>query len=146
LKWAVAGRSQPKLSALVNDIKQLNPNRTSPGVEIADSGDLETLRLLAKQTKVLLGFAGPFAKSASSYIADSRHGSLVVQACAENGTHYADITGETPWYAPTLRLIQDPRNHPSTSSKTLLVTINHNPELWLRTSFIYKLTVGFNSQ
>jgi len=29
---------------------------------------------------------------------DARYGSNLVQACADNGTHYADITGESPWY------------------------------------------------
>jgi len=39
---------------------------------------------LAKRTKVVLTLAGPFAK----------YGKNLVKACAENGTDYADITGE----------------------------------------------------
>lgn len=31
LKWAVAGRSYSKLSALIDGIKTLNPNRLQPG-------------------------------------------------------------------------------------------------------------------
>jgi short subunit dehydrogenase-like uncharacterized protein len=32
LKWAVAGRSSPKLSALIDDLKTLNPDRLQPGL------------------------------------------------------------------------------------------------------------------
>ena len=31
LKWAVAGRSKSKLSAIVDDIRVLNPDRRQPG-------------------------------------------------------------------------------------------------------------------
>lgn len=32
LKWAVAGRSSSKLSALIDDLKTLNPDRLQPGL------------------------------------------------------------------------------------------------------------------
>lgn len=32
LKWAVAGRSSPKLSALIDDLKTLNPDRLQPSL------------------------------------------------------------------------------------------------------------------
>ena len=98
LKWAVAGRSHAKLTAIVDEITQINVNRKAPGIAIADSGDLEALTSIAKSTKVVVSFAGPFATFYSSFeYSNIRHGSKLVQACAENGTHYADITGETPW-------------------------------------------------
>jgi short subunit dehydrogenase-like uncharacterized protein len=31
------------------------------------------------------------------YMTNVRYGDKLVQACAENGTHYADVTGESPW-------------------------------------------------
>lgn len=48
---------------------------------------------LAKKTFVLLNTVGPFA----------RYGEHAVKACAENGTHYLDVTGEVPW---VLKMIQ----------------------------------------
>ena len=79
LRWAVAGRSESKLSTLVDRIKSLNTNRLDPGIEITSlsSEDLDTL---VKKTKLLITTVGPFHK----------YGSPVVEACARNGTHYVD--------------------------------------------------------
>lgn len=56
------------------------------GIEIAslDPGDLNTL---AKRTRVLINTVGPY----------HLYSSPVVEACAKNGTHYLDVTGESPW-------------------------------------------------
>jgi short subunit dehydrogenase-like uncharacterized protein len=81
LSWAIAGRNKDKLDQVKVNF-DLNCD-----VIIADGGDLESLRVLAGQTKVVLSTAGPFA----------RYGSLLVQACVEQGTHYTDITGENHW-------------------------------------------------
>ena len=43
--------------------------------------------LLASRTRVVLSTAGPFAL----------FGGPLVAACVRHGTHYVDITGETPW-------------------------------------------------
>jgi short subunit dehydrogenase-like uncharacterized protein len=61
LTWAVAGRSHPKLTAVVNDIRSLNTDRKDPDIVIADSDDLEALTSLAQSTKVVISVAGPFA-------------------------------------------------------------------------------------
>lgn len=81
LNWAIAGRDKEKLEQLKSDIN------FSGDVLIADGQDLEALNALAEQTKVVLSTAGPFA----------RYGSLLVQACVEQGSHYTDITGENHW-------------------------------------------------
>jgi len=81
LVWAMAGRNEEKLAQVKADFN------LECDVVVADGGDLESLRSLASQTKVVLSTAGPFA----------RYGSLLVQACVENGTHYTDITGENHW-------------------------------------------------
>ena len=81
LVWAMAGRNKEKLTQIKSDFN------LECDVVVADGGDLESLRSLASQTKVVLSTAGPFA----------RYGSLLVQACVENGTHYTDITGENHW-------------------------------------------------
>lgn len=82
LRWAVAGRSAAKLDALRHG---LGP--ASPGVVVAAAGDATALDALAAQSRVVLSTAGPFA----------RYGSALVAACVRHGTHYVDITGETPW-------------------------------------------------
>ncbi len=81
LVWAIAGRNGDKLEQIKSDFS-LNCD-----VVVADGGDIVPLRALASQTKVVLSTAGPFA----------RYGSLLVQACVENGAHYTDITGENHW-------------------------------------------------
>ena len=81
LVWAMAGRNEEKLAQVKSDFN------LECDVVVADGGDLESLRSLASRTKVVLSTAGPFA----------RYGSLLVQACVENGTHYTDITGENHW-------------------------------------------------
>ncbi|KAH6888642.1 Saccharopine dehydrogenase-domain-containing protein [Thelonectria olida] len=86
LKWAVAGRSQAKLQDVVEECKKLDSDRTAPATEIA-SLNAEDLDALAKKTCVLLSTVGPYAK----------YGEHAFKACAENGTHYVDVTGEVPW-------------------------------------------------
>ena len=81
LVWAMAGRNKEKLDQIKSDFN------LECDVVVADGGDLEGLKSLASLTKVVLSTAGPFA----------RYGSLLVQACVENGTHYTDITGENHW-------------------------------------------------
>ena len=81
LVWAMAGRSQEKLEKIKADFN------LDCDVIVADGSDIEALRLLASQTKVVLSTAGPFA----------RYGSLLVQACVAKGSHYTDITGENHW-------------------------------------------------
>ena len=61
LSWAVSGRSHAKLTSLVNEVRAINTNRRSPGVIVADSNDLDALAVLARSTKVVVSFAGPFA-------------------------------------------------------------------------------------
>ena len=83
LRWAIAGRDPARLRAvrdeLVGDV----------GIEVVDVHDLVGLLDLTARTRVLATTVGPFA----------RHGELVVQACARQGTHYADITGEPAFVA-----------------------------------------------
>jgi hypothetical protein len=62
LKWAIAGRSHAKLVALADEARQLNVNRKAVGIVLADADDLEALSSLARSTKVVVSFAGPFSK------------------------------------------------------------------------------------
>ncbi|GKT81057.1 saccharopine dehydrogenase [Colletotrichum tofieldiae] len=86
LKWAVAGRTESKLRHLVAECKKLSPDRLQPDIEICSVND-EDLEALAKKTYILITTVGPYAQ----------YGEHAFRACAKNGTHYLDVTGETPW-------------------------------------------------
>lgn len=96
LRWAIAGRDADKLANLSERLKARNPARNPAGesyllfgrsdanfsylgVEVIQliSGQLHNL---AKRTRLLITTIGPYM----------RYGSLVVEACAANGTHYID--------------------------------------------------------
>jgi short subunit dehydrogenase-like uncharacterized protein len=85
-KWAIAGRNESKLQGLATELKSLNPDRAQPGIETAQLVKEDLLRLV-KKTKVLITTVGPYHK----------YGTAVLEACAETGTHYLDVTGEIPW-------------------------------------------------
>lgn len=89
VRWAIAGRDRQKLELI----------RAEVGIDVdilvADSQDSRSERLcqragidlIVSKTRVLLNTAGPFAL----------YGDAIVDACVRYGTHYVDITGETPW-------------------------------------------------
>lgn len=81
-RWAVAGRSEAKLRALVDRLA----NRPCPpaGIVLADVSDDASLRAMARSTRVLATTVGPF----------DEYGEPVVRACVDESTDYADITGE----------------------------------------------------
>jgi short subunit dehydrogenase-like uncharacterized protein len=89
LKWAVAGRNEAKL-------KQVLGGRDLPIVQ-ADSNDRDSIHRLVQQARVILTTVGPYA----------RYGSSLVEACAEHGTHYCDLTGEVHWMREMITAHQD---------------------------------------
>lgn len=78
---ALAGRSRNRVDALK---ARLGGRALSFPTIQADSAQPDTLTALAERTRVVLTTVGPYAE----------HGIPLVQACAEAGTHYADLTGE----------------------------------------------------
>ena len=82
LRWAIAGRSRDKLASLQQELQVPHA-----GIVVADAQDTAALDMLARQSRVVLSTAGPFAL----------YGSALVEACVRHGRHYVDITGETPW-------------------------------------------------
>ncbi len=82
LRWAIAGRDQSRLEALRTELKA-----SYLPILTADAANAEQLLALTGRTRVLCTTAGPYALC----------GSELVAACAANGTHYCDITGEIPW-------------------------------------------------
>jgi short subunit dehydrogenase-like uncharacterized protein len=87
LRWAIAGRDRKKLEALRQRLSMIDPALAELSILIADSGDGAQLRGLVEQTTALCSAVGPYA----------RHGSELVAACVDRGTHYCDISGESPW-------------------------------------------------
>ena len=85
LRWALGGRNQAKLE----QVRSTTPGADAAGVVVAAADDVAALDALAKSARVVLSTAGPFAL----------YGSALVAACVKYGTHYVDITGETPWVA-----------------------------------------------
>ena len=84
LKWAIAGRSQQKL----DEVRQALNLPKLPTIT-ADSADPASLNAMAEQTTALISTVGPYAK----------YGTPVLEACATEGTHYCDLTGEAQWMA-----------------------------------------------
>jgi short subunit dehydrogenase-like uncharacterized protein len=75
---ALAGRSLNKLATVRDQIA------VDWDVVAADADDPDSLVALARRTKVVVTTVGPYAK----------YGLPLVRACADAGTHYADLTGE----------------------------------------------------
>lgn len=78
---ALAGRSLDKLTKVR---AELGPAAAGWGLVVADSTDEAALASLAARTKVVVTTVGPYL----------RYGLPLVAACAQAGTHYADLTGE----------------------------------------------------
>jgi short subunit dehydrogenase-like uncharacterized protein len=71
------------------------PEEAPPDVFVATTP--EQLRAVTERAKVVLSFAGPFAK----------FGFSLTEACVDTGTHYADITGEPPFIRRCVRELHE---------------------------------------
>lgn len=80
---AIAGRNTSKLTQALQWASRPNPPPEIP-ILTADTTDPSSLRDLASQTKIILNCVGPFRL----------YGEPVVQACADSGCDYLDISGE----------------------------------------------------
>lgn len=83
LRWAVAGRSRERLEA----VRQGLGSSSVPELILANADNQESLVAMCSRTAVVLSTVGPF----------SLYGTPLVAACVSAGTHYVDITGESPW-------------------------------------------------
>ena len=104
LRWAVAGRNREKLERII--AKNCAAGE-QPAIIVADNGDRDALRQLARNTRVVLTTVGPYAK----------YGSELVAACVESGTHYCDLAGEPQW----IRQMIDKHQADATSSGAIIV-------------------------
>ncbi|KAF2763565.1 hypothetical protein EJ05DRAFT_43126 [Pseudovirgaria hyperparasitica] len=87
LNWAVAGRSADKLQGVVKKLEELNRDRNPPSIEVT-AHQKDDLHALVRKTRLVVTTVGPYSKM----------GEPMVEACASNGTHYLDCTGESPWF------------------------------------------------
>ena len=85
LRWALAGRNQDKLEAARSRIA--GERAEALPIVMADALDASSMTGLAERTAVVCSTVGPYSK----------YGSKLVAACAEQGTHYCDLTGEVHW-------------------------------------------------
>src|SRR5436190_13597169 len=85
LRWAIAGRNPGKLAEVVATLGAFGAAGRDVATVVADVDDPGSLRTLAERTRVLATTVGPYAE----------FGDPVVSACADEGTDYADLTGES---------------------------------------------------
>ena len=94
LRFAIGGRNRAKLQALHAAL----PDKDSVlEILVGDSHDAAFMSSLAARTKVVVSTVGPFAL----------YGSELVAACADNGTHYCDLTAEPQWMRRMIDTHQD---------------------------------------
>jgi short subunit dehydrogenase-like uncharacterized protein len=84
LRWAIAGPRRPTLEAAR---AEAGAPLADTDVFVAPSQDQAAVDAIIARSRCVLSTAGPFAL----------YGTPVVDACVRLGTHYVDITGETPW-------------------------------------------------
>ena len=82
-RWAMAGRDLAKLAAVRDEI---GAPKDIPLIA-ADASAPQSLRDMAKCTRVVLTTVGPY----------QLYGADLVAACAAEGTDYADLCGEPAW-------------------------------------------------
>lgn len=78
---ALAGRNREKLEQVRSSLPAEAINWP---IVLADAGDARALDAMVQRTTAVATTVGPYAK----------YGLALAQACATNGTHYADLTGE----------------------------------------------------
>jgi short subunit dehydrogenase-like uncharacterized protein len=91
---ALAGRSADKLERLR---AELGAPAEAWGVVVADAADAGATVALARRTTMVATTVGPYAA----------YGMPLARACAEAGTHYADLTGEVLFMRRTADELHD---------------------------------------
>ena len=89
VRIGLAGRSAEKLDAVRSS---LGSTAADWPLLVSDAADRASMDVLARSTTVVATTVGPYA----------RYGMPLVEACAEAGTHYADLTGEVLFVRDTL--------------------------------------------
>ncbi|MEA2473434.1 MAG: hypothetical protein QOE06_1349 [Thermoleophilaceae bacterium] len=90
----LGGRNEEKLAKLRDS---LGAAASDWPLVVADSDDATALHELAARATAVATTVGPYRK----------YGLKMVDACASNGTHYADLTGEVLFMRDTIRQFDD---------------------------------------
>ncbi len=83
-RWALAGRSRPKLEAVRSQLAEGHAATAELPLLEADVNDAAAIRAVAESTRVVITTVGPYIL----------YGEPLVAACAAAGTDYVDLTGE----------------------------------------------------
>lgn len=89
LRWALAGRSLEKLTAVRDRLGLPEGSARVPELIVAEASDSASLERMVQATRVVITTVGPYIK----------YGEPLVHACAEHGTDYVDLTGEPEFMA-----------------------------------------------
>lgn len=95
VRVALAGRSLDRLRGVRSELG--NRAQDWPLI-VADSADPAAMAALAAGTRVVATTVGPYAK----------YGMVVAEACAQAGTHYADLTGEVLFIRRSIDRFDEP--------------------------------------
>jgi short subunit dehydrogenase-like uncharacterized protein len=87
LRWALAGRSHHRLAALRDELAAVDPAAASLPLLVVDSADAAAVHAVVRRARVVCTTVGPYGAL----------GMPLVAACAAQGVHYCDVTGETPF-------------------------------------------------
>lgn len=93
-RWALGGRSKQKLREVRDS---LGARGEGLPLLIGESDDVPSMVKLARRTRVVCSTVGPYAL----------YGTDLVAACAREGTHYCDLTGEVHWMRRMIDSYQD---------------------------------------
>lgn len=92
--WAVAGRSESKLLAVLKEMgDKIGKDLSKTPLIIADVNDVQSLANMAMQARIIINTCGPY----------KFFGEPVVKACVENGCHHVDVSGE-PFFIENMQL------------------------------------------
>ncbi len=84
LSWAIAGRNAEKLESVANETGAFDVPRM-----VVEAADEDAVRKMVQSAKLVISTVGPYAQ----------YGSMVIEACAQTGTDYCDLSGEPHWMA-----------------------------------------------
>lgn len=97
LRWALAGRDLTRLAAVRDALDPgVDTDSDPPPLIEADATDPDALAVLARRARLVISTVGPY----------QRHGTALVEACAEAGTDYVDLCGEPLWMADMIARLQ----------------------------------------
>src|SRR5579871_6837511 len=85
IRWALAGRNKAKLEEVRRDLARIDPAAVGIPILEGDALDAAQVEAMVRRTRVVCTTVGPYA----------RYGRALIGACAEQGVHYCDLTGET---------------------------------------------------